>query len=84
MLLGVVLHASLSFFPGFWPVKDDTATFDGPYDEILHAIHGFRMPLFFLLSGFFTTMLWRQRGGLVLPGGRREGACYRPRSRVTV
>ena len=73
MLLGVVLHASLSFFPGFWPVKDDTATFDGPYDEILHAIHGFRMPLFFLLSGFFTTMLWRQRGlsGLVAQRAKR-------------
>ena len=26
------------------------------------AIHGFRMPLFFLMSGFFTAMLWRQRG----------------------
>ena len=26
------------------------------------ATHGFRMPLFFLLSGFFTVLLWRRRG----------------------
>jgi len=26
------------------------------------VIHGFRMPLFFLLSGFFTAMLWQSRG----------------------
>ena len=25
-------------------------------------IHGFRMPLFFVLSGFFTAMLWQRRG----------------------
>ena len=62
MLLGIVLHVSLSFLPGFWPAEDNTAGFDGPYDEILHFIHGFRMPLFFLLSGFFTAMLWRRRG----------------------
>ncbi len=35
---------------------------NGLYDEFFHAVHGFRMPLFFLLSGFFTTMLWRRRG----------------------
>ena len=62
MILGVGLHALLSFIPGFWPAQDETASFEGPYDEILHAIHGFRMPLFFLLSGFFTAMLWRKRG----------------------
>ena len=28
----------------------------------LFAVHGFRMPLFFLLSGFFTAMLWQKRG----------------------
>ncbi len=62
MLLGIALHASLSFFPGFWVVVDSTADSDGWFDEFFHAIHGFRMPLFFLLSGFFTAMLWRRRG----------------------
>ena len=29
---------------------------------MFEIIHGFRMPLFFLVSGFFTAMLWRKRG----------------------
>jgi hypothetical protein len=33
-----------------------------PYKFCSAAIHGFRMPLFFLVSGFFTAMLWRTRG----------------------
>lgn len=62
MLLGIGLHASLAFFPAFWPVQDATVGFGGLFDEFFHAVHGFRMPLFFLLSGFFTTMVWRRRG----------------------
>lgn len=65
MLLGIALHASLSFFPGFWVVVDSTATDDRWFDEFFDAVHGFRMPLFFALSGFFTAMLWRRRG---IPG----------------
>ncbi len=57
MLLGIALHASLSFFPGFWVALDSTADSDNWFDELFHAVHGFRMPLFFLLSGFFSMML---------------------------
>jgi len=73
MLLGIGLHASLSFFPSFWPAQDSAASIEGPFDEFLIAVHGFRMPLFFLLSGFFTAMLWRRRGmvKLVLHRARR-------------
>ncbi len=62
MLLGVGLHAALAFFPVPWWVQDITSSFNGPYDEFLWAVHGFRMPVFFLMSGFFTAMLWRRRG----------------------
>lgn len=62
MLLGIGLHAALSFIPGFWAVQDNKAGFAGPFDEFLVAVHGFRMPIFFLMSGFFTAMLWRRRG----------------------
>jgi hypothetical protein len=62
MLLGVGLHSSLAFFPAFWAVQDRTAGLTGFYDEFFWAVHGFRMPVFFLMSGFFTSLLWRRRG----------------------
>ena len=60
MLLGIALHAGLSLTPFFWPVQDTQQ--NELFGLFFAAIHGFRMPLFFLLSGFFTAMLWRQRG----------------------
>ena len=84
MLLGIVLHGALSFFPmPIWPAQDlhqpavevpalladpleqaglEVPKTYSPYEFMLHAIHGFRLPLFFLVSGFFTAMLWRKRG----------------------
>jgi fucose 4-O-acetylase-like acetyltransferase len=62
MLLGVALHAALAFYPTVWPVTDVTADSEGYFDEFVLAVHGFRMPLFFMLSGFFTALLWRRRG----------------------
>ena len=61
MLLGILLHASLAYVPGIpWPVQD---TQPAPWLGLLFlVIHGFRMPLFFLVSGFFTAMLWQRRG----------------------
>ena len=61
MLLGIVYHAAGSYAPGSpWFVLD------GDRNELFHVFmeftHGFRMPLFFLISGFFTAMLWRKRG----------------------
>ena len=60
MLLGIVLHAMMSFLPGLWLVQDASAS--PSLGILLILIHGFRMPLFFLVSGFFTAMLWRRRG----------------------
>ncbi len=61
MLLGLVYHAALSFAAGFpWLVQDVSRT-QGLY-LFQAASHGFRMPLFFLISGFFTAMMWRKRG----------------------
>ena len=63
MLLGIVLHGALAFIPGAWVVTDVSVEGDGTlFAWLTMAIHGFRMPLFFLMSGFFTAMLWRQRG----------------------
>ena len=60
ILLGILLHATLSFMPVPWPVQD-THQHEG-FGLLFSALHGFRMPVFFLLSGFFTAMLWRTRG----------------------
>ena len=60
MLLGIVLHAALSFAPIPWTVQDSQQS--DFYYVLFACIHGFRMPLFFMLSGFFTAMLWRKRG----------------------
>ena len=68
MLLGIALHGLMSFVAlplPVWPAQD-IHQHDG-YLFALHAIHGFRLQLFFLVSGFFTMMLYRKRGlrGLV-------------------
>jgi len=60
MLLGVALHASMSFVAFPWPVHD-TARSDLLLLLIV-AVHGFRMPLFFLLSGYFTMLVASRRG----------------------
>ncbi|WP_145080046.1 acyltransferase family protein [Aureliella helgolandensis] len=60
MLLGILLHAALSFAPIPWTVQDSQQS--EAYYVLFACIHGFRMPLFFMLSGFFTAMLWRKRG----------------------
>ena len=67
MLLGILLHAGVFLVPvEFWPVHEayayDTAPEANVYAWFLSVIHGFRMPLFFLLSGFFSAMLWQSRG----------------------
>ena len=50
-------------------MQDVKASADGILDEAVLAVHGFRMPLFFLLSGLFTA-LWRRRGLRALLGHR--------------
>lgn len=60
MLLGIALHGSLSFAVIPWIVQDSRP--DGFFGLLFLFIHGFRMQLFMLLSGYFTMMLWRRRG----------------------
>ena len=60
MLLGIVLHASMSFIPSFWVVTDRQQ--NPGFGIVFSTIHGFRMPLFFVMSGFFSAMLLHRRG----------------------
>ena len=57
MALGIALHGSLSFIEiPQWPAQDSDP--NSPlFWFLLDAVHGFRMQLFFLISGFFTAMM---------------------------
>jgi glucan biosynthesis protein C len=63
LLLGVALHASMSWMPNakyFWIVADaDPSVTLG---VVFHVIHLFRMTLFFLLAGFFARFVLERRG----------------------
>ena len=64
MLLGIVLHASLPYFSrlaGFeavWPADDDQSVF---MFLVFDFIHIWRMPVFFLLAGFFAHLVLDRR-----------------------
>lgn len=61
LLLGVVLHASLSYFPQqTWIVADDSRSVGAAW--LFFAIHLFRMTAFFLIAGLFAHMMLNRRG----------------------
>ena len=75
MLLGIVLHASLPYvvfdIPGWASDKSDSEIIT----LIFQFIHLWRMPVFFILSGFFSNLLitrhgwiywWKNRGLRIL------------------
>ena len=64
MLLGVVLHTSLIYGPSikeFWNVQD-LYTNNIIFDIAALFIHLFRIPVFFVLAGFFSALLSYQKG----------------------
>ena len=72
MLLGIVIHGLLSFVGwSVWPVQDVNQS--ELYGIPVMFIHGFRMSLFFFVSGFFTMMMWEKRGsaGLLVHRSKR-------------
>lgn len=75
MWLGIVLHVSVIYMgrPSPLPWHDELST---PVADLLVAvIHAFRMPLFFILAGFFVSALVQRRGlaGMVRNRLRRLG-----------
>ncbi|WP_312780750.1 acyltransferase family protein [Brevundimonas sp.] len=61
LLLGVVLHATLSFFPTqIWIVADDQKSVWA--SGLFFVIHLFRMGSFFLIAGLFAHMMLKRRG----------------------
>ena len=62
MWLGIVLHVAVNHLAGESPLpwRDDRTT--RVADLIVVFIHTFRMPVFFILAGFFVAMLVERRG----------------------
>jgi peptidoglycan/LPS O-acetylase OafA/YrhL len=61
MLLGIVLHTAMFYTSGaLIPLADRQRSY--AFDVIVLFIHSFRMPLFFLLSGFFAALLVEKYG----------------------
>lgn len=69
LLLGVLLHASMSFFlpiPAMDVSQSDTLA------SMTFVIHTFRMPVFYLLAGFFGHMAFHRKGARSFVGDRAK------------
>ena len=67
MLAGVFFHAALAYSPlmqGFFPTADRQNSVG--VDAVIWGLHLVRMPLFFLVAGFFAAWVIAARGGVAL------------------
>jgi glucans biosynthesis protein C len=64
MLLGIVLHTAINYLTvpaiDVWPYQDERTS--PVADALVLGIHTFRMPIFFVMTGFFTALLVERRG----------------------
>ena len=74
MLAGVLFHAALAYSPlmhAIWPTADTGRSI--VVDGAAWFLHLFRMPLFFVVAGFFAALLVARRG----LGGLFRNRCAR-------
>ncbi len=70
LLLGIVLHATMSFIPGptrIWIIQDSHPSMT--LAVLLFVIHVFRMTTFFLIAGFFARLSFHRHGAFGLHQG---------------
>jgi len=63
LLLGIVLHATMSFIPAptrIWIIQDSHPSMT--LGVLFFVIHVFRMTTFFLIAGFFARLSFHRRG----------------------
>ncbi len=65
MLLGLVLHTSINYLPAIpesanWPYQDARTSL--MFGWLIAFIHIFRMPVFFVVAGFFGAFVYGRRG----------------------
>lgn len=72
MLLGVVVHTATTYttvpLGDAWNFKDRHTNF--AFDVVLAWLHSFRMPVFFVMAGFFAALLVERRGRKVFTRDR--------------
>ena len=74
LLLGIIGHLSMSFWPiPFWPIRDND-----PTSFLLTSFgvaHIFRMSLFFVIAGFFARLVLEKKGprGFLADRAKRIG-----------
>ena len=78
MLLGLVIHSAVTYgtFEGYhWPLKDPEST-SIFMDYTVLFIHAFRMPIFFVVAGFFGAMLFFERSPIKMFKNRIDRILY--------
>lgn len=72
LLLGILLHASMSFI---LPIPALDVSQSATLGTMTYVIHIFRMPVFYLLAGFFAHMAFHRKGarGFVADRAKRIG-----------
>ncbi len=79
MTAGIFLHSALTYNVTYhgsaWALKDTQST-DISTDFIVLLVHSFRMPIFFLLSGFFGAMLFYRKGFMAMVKHRIKRILY--------
>jgi glucan biosynthesis protein C len=62
MWLGIVIHVSVMHMQGPSPINWHDPATTRLADLLVAFIHVFRMPVFFIVAGFFVAMLMQDRG----------------------
>lgn len=80
MLLGLVLHSALAYVTFdtrnvWWGIKDPEGTHRF-FDLLIAYIHSFRMPVFFVIAGFFGALLFYERSGKAMLHNRLQRIVY--------
>jgi ABC-type multidrug transport system ATPase subunit/peptidoglycan/LPS O-acetylase OafA/YrhL len=64
LLMGIALHATMSFLPGLppgiWATVDEQPS--AALGQLFFVTHVFRMTLFFVIAGYFARLLVQRRG----------------------
>lgn len=64
MMLGLIIHSAMFYIespPPTMPISVDHNR-SMAMDVLMHFVHAFRMPVFFLMAGFFASLLLDRRG----------------------